>query len=254
MRIILTVIATCLLAAGAGSGHAAARDAKELVRDLRAVTHRETKGLPYNEVDYSRLVALLPQALELARKPGALWQQIPSDDFPNSPGIRLFDVLQDSLRAAAGSAPSEAEKERWLRQELELVKRMLQDRRTQRVYAEKRDEQKSASDYNYVVAVRSRVLEGVKELLKRFRFLRPEEWTVLQGVTVVDEPGTVVIRNGRPFIAPGALAVLGLPASAGGQPVSVDELTRRGLAHVEVRENSQIIELRPVPMGPRRLN
>ncbi len=247
MTKILFVVALCLVTA---SGPAAARDAENLVRELRGVTHRGGKSLSTEEIDHGRLAALLPQVLRLEARPDDLWERIPSDEFPGTPGIRLYDVLFSALSAAARSASTDADRERWLRQELALVKRMLQAPRTQRAYAEKHDEQRSASDHVSVLRLLSLELPAVKALLKRFRFLRPDEWTVVRGVTVVDEPGAVVLRGGKPYLSPRAVALLGLPA--GTRPVAVAELVRRRTLEAEIDEHSQVVQLRPVQVGPRR--
>lgn len=245
MKHLLLIIAACALAIGASTGYGAPRDAKELVRDVRTLTHSEETKRPLVRTDYDRLIALIPEVFALVRTPDDLWRRIPSDEFPNQPGIMVFDVLWYALRIAAGSAPSDAEKERWLRQEVELTKQMLRAPRTLRVYAEKRDAGNDASDYNVVLTIPSMVLASAKSLLKRHGFLKPDEWTVVYGITVIDDPGAVVVRDGKPFLSPRTLALLGLPG-AGSRPVSVEELVRRRIVDAEVKENSQIIELRPV--------
>ena len=233
-------------ATAASLGHHAA-DAAALARELRALTHHQGASLRTSEVDHAALTALLTRAMKLESRPDDLWQRIPSEEFPNAPGIRVYDLLFTSMSVAARSAPSEREKERWLRQELSLIKRMLRAPRTRRVYSERRNEQDDTSDYVSVGRVANLDLPAVKDVLKRFCFLRPDEWTVVRGVEVIDEPGAVVVRQGRSFLPGSTLVRLGLPASK--TPVATESLVHRGVVEVEIDEYQQIIFIKDARQG-----
>ncbi len=198
-----------------------------LVKELRAATHRSGLPVEAKEVDYHRLIAALPAALELARKSATLWQKIPSEDFPNAQGIRLFDVVQRSLRMAALSAPTREEKEKWLRLEQELVIRMLRDPHSRRIYAEKRNPEDDGSDYNALLRIQGLGLGSVRQLLGRSGFLRTGDWAFCQGISWIDQPAAVVERAGAAFVEATALASVGIPVEVNNAAVAVGGPNRR---------------------------
>jgi len=216
VRVLCLLVALTLISPGMTA------DAAQLVKAMRAAYMSDGRRVKIEQVDYDALAAALPQALKIAKKPGALWMTVPIHENSNTRGIRYFYQMQQALRVAARAAPVPGDKERWLRAEMDVVLRYLRDPKTRQIWAQKKDPQDDASLYNQIVTTSSLTFGESRWGLGVLGFLRPDEWGMLRGLEWVDAKGAVIKKGAVVFVERTALAAVGIPVqTSGGAAVTV---------------------------------
>jgi hypothetical protein len=136
ITVAIVVLSACSAACLPAAGVARAEEVPPVLRELREITHPGGQRLERKDIDYHRLAAAIPPALELADKPPGLWSRfaLPS---PSGPIERtLYDYLATAVGTAGDIAPTREDREKWYRLELDLTLRMLRHPETRRIYAE----------------------------------------------------------------------------------------------------------------------
>ena len=190
-------------------------NAAQVVKTLRAAYMSGGKRVKIEQVDYQALLAALPRALKISKKPGALWVTVPVEEGPNVRGIRYYNQVRQALRVAARAAIVPGDKERWLRAEQDLTVRYLRDPKTRQIWEEKKDPQDDASLYTQVLLT-SISLGFCRLGLGKLGFLGPDEWGMLRGLDWVDTPGAVLKKGDVVFVERAALAAVGIPVQVSG--------------------------------------
>lgn len=198
-----------------------------VLQEIREATHRSGQALELKDIDRDRLVAVLPKALEVSRTAPTLLDRYRLDTNSTGPGITLYDAVQGGLRRAGLTAPTRDEKERWLRAELELVQRLLRDPQTRRIWEERRDPQRDASDYSMLAAIQARHLGEVRGLLGRAGLLPPDDWGFYHGLSWLGGSAAVQVRSGAAYVEAGLLQRVGLPIQPGASGIVAVQDGRR---------------------------
>ncbi len=273
----LVGLCTGLVVAAASSAASTDPAAEAVLRELQECTHPGGHPLPHDRIDYGRLAAAIPPAVELSRSAPGLWRKVLVHKRLVPRDMILYDALLAALTVAVEIAPNAQDQERWLRIESEVTLRMLRDKETVRIYNDSSLDRGDASDWVYVRIRQFRDLQANRARLIRNGLLAANDWGFYQGLTWINDPGAVILREGIAFVEFGALQRGGVPVQAnaialwavyerrraqipiasglranarrafrdanGRLFVPVEEFHAQGLFHVQVNSRSQMVEL-----------
>ncbi len=183
-----------------------------IIRELVECTYVNGVRLPAEKVDYARLVACIGRGLELSNKPPGLWRKVALQRRIGPRDPTLYDILSGGVFLASELAPDQEGRNTWLRQQLNLIVRMLRDPTTIRVYNDPNPDRSEASDWFYTQRLQGRgSLEGTRARQLGAGLLSPHDWGFYRGINWIDDPGAVLHRDGTAFVELEALRRGGIP-------------------------------------------